>query len=280
MAWISQYNTNAAGKLKNFLDDIITNYGLQNGYGWSIKDNNAGTNIGVYQCQPDANSKFILVVKDDQSDYATIEYWEDWDSVNHVGVGNSMTYGSDSSKTLRIRKATGIFNASIKPYPGRIVLSIMAIGSAYYLGYPRRFDETKNTPVFIGHNSYTSGIGYNDNPLADQISASNTHYPEWRFFKDSVGNLNKICASFGSPPSDSSARSRKDTLTTNGQHYIIETPVQEDASPFKMIGILDGVMCKSNCPSGLANGDTIIVGNDVWLAVIGQNNSTCLIKEE
>lgn len=49
-------------------------------------------------------------------------------------------------------------------------------------------------------------------------------------------------------------------------------------TPYKLIGILDGVMCKSNCPSGLSNGDNVSVGNDTWLAVIGANSTTSLVK--
>jgi len=275
MAWVSQYVNNVAGGLKSFLDSIITNYGQEAGYGWSIYDSNAGTNIGVYKCQPDGNSSFILVVKDNQADYATIEYWEGWDSVNHAGVGNSMTYGTSSSYTLRIRKATGTFNASINKR--RIVLAVMGLGFAYYLGYPRRFDETKDTPCFIGHDASTSGQTYPYNPLAGQYS-SNSAGAAWRWFKNSLGAINQALAVTGFT-SGTGNFPRFDTWTTTGQHYIFESTAQEDGSPYKLIGILDGVMCHSNCQSGTANGDTIVVGQDVWLAVVGGSSTTCFIKE-
>jgi len=278
MAWVSAYKTNAAGQLKGFLDDIITNYGLEGSYGWTIKDNNAGTNIGVYQCQPDANSKFVLVVRDNQADYATIEYWDDWDTDTHSGVGNSMTFGASSSYTLRVRKATGVYAAAINKQ--RIVLAIIGGGWAYYLGYPKRFDETKDTTAFIGHNSYTSGTNYSRNPLAGTLGgATNSGGGEWRWFRDSNGNINRHLASRGSYTSGIAYYTRMDTWTPNGKHYVIETPVQEDQSPNKLIGILDGVMCNMNCNSGRANGDTIVVGNDVWLVVVGSDNTTCFIKE-
>lgn len=38
-------------------------------------------------------------------------------------------------------------------------------------------------------------------------------------------------------------------------------------------------MCCSNCPSGRANGDTIVVGEDVWLVVVGGDSTICFIKE-
>jgi len=275
MAWVSQYKTDAAGALKAFLDDIITNYGQENGYGWSIHDNNAGTNIGVYKCQPDSGSSFILVVKDNQTAFATIEYWEGWNTETHVGVGNSMTVGVNSNFTLRIRKATGTFNAAINKR--RIVLAVMGGGWAYYLGYPRRFDETKDTPCFIGHDSYTSGTSYSHNPLAGQYTPASAG-AAWRWFKNSVGAINQALAVTGFTTGASFPRF--DTWTTTGQHYIFESTAQESDSPFKLIGILDGVMCVGNCPSGRANGDTIVVGEDVWLVVrdLGGNATTCFIK--
>ena len=276
MAWVSQYKTNIAGALKAFLDDIITNYGQENGYGWSIYDNNAGTNIGVYKCQPNSGSSFILVVKDNQIDYATIEYWEGWDAVNHIGVGNSMTYGVNSTYTLRIRKATGAFNASINKR--RIVLAVMGLGFAYYLGYPRRFDETKDTPCFIGHDSATSQTNYAYNPLGGPYYSS-LPGEDWRWFKNSLGAINQALAVTGFVSGSYNVFPRFETWTTTGQHYIFESSVQEDGSPYKLIGILDGVMCVGNCPSGRANGDTIIVGQDVWLVVVGGGYTTCFIKE-
>jgi len=275
MAWTSQYISNVAGGLKSFLDSIITNYGQENGYGWSIYDGNAGTNIGVYQCQPDDNSSFILVVKDNQADYATIEYWEGWNTDTHAGIGNSMTYGVNNAYTIRMRKATGTFNASINKR--RIVLAVMNGGWAYYLGYPRRFDETKDTPCFIGHDAATGQTQYAYNPLAG-LYYSTSIGETWRWFKNSLGAINQTLAVTGFP-SASSVFPRLDTWTTTGQHYIFESTVQEDGSPYKLIGILDGVMCCSNCSSGRANGDTIIVGQDVWLAVVGGGGTTCFIKE-
>jgi len=274
MAWVSQYKTDAAGALKAFLDDIITNYGQENGYGWSIHDNNAGTNIGVYKCQPDSGSSFILVVKDNQTGFATIEYWEDWNTETHAGVGNSMTFGNSSTYILRIRKATGTFNASINKR--RIVLAVMNGGFAYYLGYPRRFDETKDTPCFIGHNSNSGHSVYSFNPLAGSYNPSVAYGAEWRWFKNSVGAVNQVLSVTGFVTTASFPRF--DTWTTTGQHYIFESTAQENDSPFKLIGILDGVMCVGNCPSGRANGDTIVVGEDVWLVVIGGSNTTCFIK--
>jgi len=276
MAWVSEYKTAAAGQLKAFLDEIITNYGQEGGYGWSIADAEAGTNIGVYKCQPDAASSFILVVKDNQADWATIEYWEGWDAVAHAGTGLSMTYGVNASYTLRVRKIAGIYAAAINKQ--RIVLCMLAAGLGYYLGYPKRFDEGKNTPLFIGTNS-SSGAAYSQCNLCSADGSGTNSSNEWRWFKDSVGNVNKVAASWGAALSSTSYYGRWEVATTTGKMCIQETMVQEGESPYKLIGVLDGVMGCAKSPSGRANGDTIVVGDDVWLVLVGANNTTAFVKE-
>ena len=277
MAWITEYRGAGAGQLKAFLDSIITNYGQEGGYGWSIADAEAGDNIGVYKCQPDDASSFVLVVKDNQADYATIEYWEGWDAVAHAGTGLSMTYGVSANYTLRVRKITGIFAAAINK--GRIVLCMLAAGLGYYLGYPKRFDESRNTPLFIGGNSYASGTAYSQCPLCSADGAAANNSIDWRWFKDSVGNVNKQAASWGAWLSSISYYGRWEVWTTTGKMCIQETMVQEGDSPYKLIGVLDGVMGCAKSPSGRANGDTIIVGDDVWLVLVGANNTTAFVKE-
>jgi len=277
MAWITEYRGAGAGQLKAFLDSIITNYGQEGGYGWSIADAEAGDNIGVYKCQPDDASSFVLVVKDNQADYATIEYWEGWDAVAHAGTGLSMTYGFNDNYTLRVRKVVGVYGAAINKQ--RIVLCMLAAGLGYYLGYPRRFDESKNTPLFIGTNANTSGTGYPQCSLCSADGAATNYAIDWRWFKDSVGNVNKVAASWGAALGSINYYGRWETWTTIGKLCIQETMVQEGEAPFKLIGVLDGVMGCAKSPSGRANGDTIIVGDEVWLVLVGANNTTALVKE-
>lgn len=276
MSWVESYQTNAAGQLKAFLDNIITNYGKEGNYGWEIYDSNAGTNIGVYRCKPDDNSSFILVVKDNQADYATIEYWDGWDTDNHVGIGNRMTYGNNSNYTLRIRKVTGVWGSAISK--SRIVIAFKASGFAYYLGYPRRYDETKDTPLFIGHDANTSGSGYSINPLggAYNVGFSSTIGITWRFFRDVNGNINKQAVSLSSTPINSvDSLPKRDNKTTTGRFVVFEDTVQQWDSPYSLIGVLDGVMCLSKS-SIVENGDTIVVEDDTWLVV--RATLTCLVR--
>lgn len=276
MSWIESYQTDAAGQLKAFLDNVITNYGKEGDYGWEIYDNDAGTNIGVYRCKPDDNSSFILVVKDNQADYATIEYWDGWDTTNHVGTGNRMTYGNASSYTLRIRKATGVWAAAINK--SRIIIALKASGFAYYLGYPRRYNETKDTPLFVGHDANTSVTGYNYNPLGGAyfVGSSSSVGIAWRFFRDVNGNINKQAASLSSTASSSVDHlPKRDNKTTTGRLVVFEDTIQQWDSPYSLIGVLDGVMCLSKS-SIIDNGDTIVVEDDTWLAV--RSTLTCLVR--
>lgn len=271
MAWYEESRTNAAGQLKAFLDYIITNYGKEGEYGWEIYDSNAGTNIGVYRCKPDDNSSFILVVKDNQADYATIEYWDDWDSETHAGVGNSMTYGCNSSYVLRTRKTTGIFAAAINKR--RIVLVMRASGYGYYFGYPKRYDESKDTPLYVGHDSYTGSSAYNYNILGGIFYAgASSSYMEWRLFRDVSGNINRQVVPMIHTSGAEADIPKRDTKTTTGRFIVFEEPVQMWNSPFSLIGVLDGVMCLSK-NTQLFKGDTVVVEDDVWLACVATFSS-------
>lgn len=278
MAWYQENKSNAAGQLKSFLDYLITNYGMSGGYGWSIYDSAAGTNIGVYKCQPDDINSFILVIKDNQADYATVEYWDGWDTGTHSGVGNSLTYGRSPSYLFRIRKTTGLYGAAISK--NRIALVILGGAWGYYLGYPARWDETKNTPIYIGHDANT-GSYYSDNPLGGYFSAGTTGPAiNWRAFYNSVGQLNKELYAWQSSIGTLTYMPARYIKTTAGKYLVMEDPITEVNSPNLSLGKLEGVMVLGTSANGLSNGDTIVVGSEVWLAIINStNNLSCLIRE-
>jgi len=268
MAWYGRYGYNTAGDLKAFFDYIITNYGQDsNGYGWTIKDANAGTNIGVYQCQPDANSKFVLVIKDNQTGYADIEYWDDWDAVNHVGVGNSMTYGCSSSYKLQIWKSAAQWFAAIDK--DRIVFINLSMGMAYYLGYPDRYDITKDTPIFVGWNNYLTGHNTAKNPLGNWGNDSTN--PEWRAFRSVEGNYN---VSFTAIPAGFS------TLSSDSRYICLESLAV--IGNF-CIGKLKGVFSKWTNPPTLYSGQRLQINGDIWLVVTGvylsNYGGTCYVRE-
>ena len=263
MAWYGRYGYNTEGDLKAFFDCIITNYGQdENGYGWTIKDANAGTNIGVYQCQPDANSKFVLVIKDNQTGYTDVEYWDDWDAVNHVGVGNSMTYGCNSSYKLQIWKRAGQWFAAIDK--DRIVYVSLGMSMAYYLGYPDRYDTTKDTPVFVGWNNYTAQTG-GYNPLGYWGNAANL--PEWRVFRSVEGNYNVSLLAY---PGGFI------TLTPDSRYICMETLVV--AGNF-CLGKLKGVFSKGTSAPTVYNGQLFQINGVKWLGVGSATYGISYIKE-
>jgi len=269
MAWYGRYGYNTAGDLKTFFDYIITNYGQDsNGYGWTIKDANAGTNIGVYQCQPDANSKFVLVIKDNQTGYADVEYWNDWDAVNHIGVGLSMTYGCNSSYKLQIWKRAGQWFAAIDK--DRIVYISLGMNMAYYLGYPDRFDITKDTPVFVGWNNYNTIQNGGYNPLG--YWGNSESYPEWRAFRSAEGNYNvSLLANLGGFIS----------LTPDSRYICTETLV---IAGNYCLGKLKGVFSKWTNAPVLYSGQRLQINGTNWLAVrassAGTEYGTCYVRED
>jgi hypothetical protein len=268
MAWYGRYGYNTAGDLKNFFDYIITNYGQdENGYGWTIKDANAGTNIGVYQCHPDANSKFVLVIKDNQTNYANVEYWDDWNADSHSGVGNSMTYGCNSSYNLQIWKRAGQWFASIDK--DRIVYVSLGMNMAYYLGYPDRFDITKDTPIFVGWDNFNSAQNGGYNPLG--YWGNSTSYPEWRAFRSAEGNYNVLLYYY---PAGFIA------LSPDGRYICLESLVV--AGNF-CIGKLKGVFVKTTTPPIVYSGQQLQINGTKWFAVRASSGGTeygmCYVRE-
>jgi len=268
MAWFGRYGYNTAGDLKDFFGYIVTNFGQdENGYGWSVKDANAGTNIGVYQCQPDANSKFVLVIKDNQINYANIEYWDDWDAVNHVGVGNSMTYGCNSSYKLQIWKRAGQWFAAIDK--DRIVYINLSMGMAYYLGYPDRFDIKDDTPVFVGWDDYNTYQALMHNPLG--YWGNSVGYPEWRAFRTVEGNYNVSLSAYAGGFI---------SLTPDSRYICLESLV---VAGNYCLGKLKGVFSKWTNAPVVYSGQRLQFNGTNWLAVRASSGTTeygtCYIKE-
>jgi len=268
MAWYGRYGYNTAGDLKAFFDYIITNYGQDtNGYGWTIKDANAGTNIGVYQCQPDANSKFVLVIKDNQTSYADVEYWDDWNATTHSGVGNSMTYGCSSSYKLQVWKRAGQWFAAIDK--DRIVYISLGMNMAYYLGYPDRFDATKDTPLFVGWNNYSTTQGSPQNPLG--YWANTVDKPEWRAFRSAQGSYNISLLAY--PASFI-------TLTPDSKYICIEGLVVVGDY---CLGKLKGVFPKWTSAPVVYSGQRFQINGEHWICIRASSGSTeygtCYIKQ-
>jgi len=93
----------------------------------------------------------------------------------------------------------------------------------------------------------------------------------WGTLYDSAGGVAKACFPAGATAYSGSAFSKNnfgwwELKTTAGTYYVLESPVQDYASPNLTFGLLDGVMAICG-GRGLSNGDIINVEGVSWLVV-------------
>ncbi len=256
MAWYEGNMSTDAGALKNLFDQKLPLNSK-----WHIEDSNAGTNIGVYHNLDTANNvDYILVCKDNQTTYTTLELWEAWDSVNHVGVGDSLTTIPGSSYTIRLLKGTN-YGLSVKDH--RIVFCD-STGGAVYIGQLKRIDTTKNMPCLIAYSSSSQTY----NPLGHLHAAS---YTCWALLYEHLGNVGVVINPFGE---GSAARFVR---TINNDVMIFETPVHIDSTE-RVCGWLDGVMQLYTTSQGFVEGDLVYVGDIAWL-LKSKGSSQCLVRK-
>ncbi len=273
MAWYEGTMSNADGQLVNILDSKLPLNSC-----WEIVDTPA-TNERVYGHKFNGNRDFCVYVKDNQIDYATIELWDDWDAENHQGVGESVTV--IGSYTFRIRKANGGWGLRVTD--NCFVLAVKGGGWAYYVGQVKRFDTSRNTPVFIGHTSYSSHTNYSNNPFSSSTFNSTTSTPlVWVFLRDSAGVVGNRASGLGlcngiSVASDIN-NSKWLIKTTAGTYIVFESVLTEHSSPKLAIGFFDGAFCGWVDASGLNNGDIISVEGVSWLVVLDSVNYATLIR--
>jgi len=273
MAWYEGTMTNAAGQLVAILDNKLPLNSC-----WEIVDTPA-TNERVYGHKTNGTRDFCVYVKDNQADWATIELWEDWDAQNHVGVGGSIS--TVGSYTFRIRKTHGGWGVRLTH--NCFVLAVKGGGWAYYIGQAKRFDTSRNTPVFIGHTSNSGVSYYGMNPFSSTNFNSTTATPiVWMFLRDSAGVVeNRASAlglSNGSSVSSDGYTSKWPIKTTAGTYIVFESVLVEYSSPKLAIGHFDGAFCGWVDASGLNNGDVINVEGVSWMVVLDSYNYATLIR--
>jgi hypothetical protein len=272
MAWYEGTMTNAAGQLVSILDAKL----LLNSC-WEIVDT-PNTNERVYGHKFNGTRDFVFVLKDNQADYATVELWDDWDTETHVGVGNSIT--TVGSYTFRIRKTGGGWGLRVTD--NCFVLAVKGGGWAYYIGQAKRFNTSRNTPVFIGHTSSAGHTYYGANPVSSSNFNTSTSTPiVWMFLRDSAGVVgNRASAlglSNGTSVSSDTYTSKWPIKTTAGTYIVFESVLAEYSSSKLAIGHFDGAFCGWVDGAGLSNGDTINVEGVGWLVVLdGYNNATLI----
>ena len=276
MAWYEGTMTNAAGQLVSILDAKLPLNSC-----WEIVDT-PNTNERVYGHKTNGTRDFCVYVMDNQADYATVELWDDWDAVNHQGIGNSII-AVGTGNTLRIRKTAGAWGLRLTD--NCFVFINRASGWAYYIGQTKRFDTNRNQPIIVAHTSYTSGTYYKQNPLGG-INGLSTTWGSigifWGVLYDSAGGVAKSCYPAGATTSFSSSHTTQnygwwELKTTAGTYYVIESPVQDYDTPYLTFGLLDGVMAL-NGGNGLSNGDVINVEGVSWLVVRGSQQAVSLVR--
>lgn len=250
MAWYEGTLGAGAGALKALLDEKLP----LNSY-WHIEDPSAGTNIGVYHnYDPDMASDFIVELGDNQANYSICKLWEAWDSVNHVGVGSSVTG--------YIRKTAGAYVLSVLDH--RFVFGVLggSTPAAHYIGQLRRHDITKNMPVIIAYSASNLSA---QNPLGTHFATANII---WMVLKNHNGLATGI-GLFHHYYGTSNNRALACFKTSDGRFYLFEDPVICRTTN-RQLGFLENVASgNSGVAPEAANGDTILdTENNEWILVV------------
>ena len=283
MAWYEGNMNNSAGSMLAIWDvELLKNSN------WDIYDADAalGANVKVYGHKTNGVRDFCIKALDNQADYTTIEIWDDWDTTNHIGVGNSLIYTpGGTTYTLRIRKTIGGYGIRLndrgfswinKPW-----------GHHYFLGRSLEFDPARNNgkgqPIFIGHSSNTGQAAYSNNPMGSNCQNSQAGACPHCELYNANGGVDQWVVKAGFTLSASSSYSDGATgqfrgKTTAGTYELFETRVQEVDDPYLIIGILEGVCALGQATQGLSNGDIVKVEGTSWLCCKGGNASVSFVR--
>lgn len=236
----------AAGDMITVLDaELVVNSH------WSIHDASAGTNAKTYKCQDsDYDVLFYVHVDNNQTSYAKVRVWEDWNATSHAGSGKN-------TAVLSLRHDKGTYGIAVRNHN---FVWINSGGtndkSGYYVGELVPAIQGDHHVVVFGHvTTNTSG-----SPLTTHPGTGGTC--QWLVWADKGGtysqNVYSCSGGYGTSPYG------------NGTRYIVDTlgyvRIQEEwiNCGMLLLGYLDGVMCLFTTTTGLADGDTVAVGSDTW----------------
>ena len=256
--WYEGTISNAAGALKNLLDiKLIANQH------WHIEDDSAGVNIGVYHNHdPINNVNYIVVCRDNQTDFALFELWESWDSINNVGTGNSLVTIPSSTHTFRINKPTGNYGLSVKNH--RFIFYSLHEWAGHYIGQFKRANTTKNMPCMITYSSNSQSL----NPLGYFHTTSNS---PWVVLFDEANNIHVNVNPYGAGSTNFFI------ITIKNECWIMEHPVYNNNNR-RVMGWLEGVFNLQTTGQGFVNGDIIYVNNVPWI-ILGRGGTFCLVEQ-
>lgn len=283
MSWYSPGTiTAAAGALVTMLDTYLP----LNSH-WALYDT-VSTNVHVYGHLNDSSAyDFFFYVADNQADYATIQFGDNWNATTHTWTGsNYLTVHYGGSYTFRIRKP-GVQTFYLKVTNNAFIPIFLSSGFGYYCGHPKRYNTGKVQPMFFGHTSYANASsGYNINPLcglAYNIGTSSCNITD--YLLDTAGALATtkfVAVGFTIPylgMQSGSTYAKLDLYTTAGTFVLFESPVGDYATPYTIFGLMDGVCCTAGNSLGMVNGDTVTVDGVDWLVLVGAGGGTCFIQE-
>ena len=226
---------------------------------WSVYDAAAGTNCKVYRCyDAAANCDFYVRVDDNYTGYWIIQLWQGWDAVGHAGTGASITVSS-STYTFVGRRPLGGFCLSVKDH--RIIYIEMTSGTTQYIGQPRRYDPSLNTPLILSYSSgaiYTSALEY----------IANSTQSACRFLFDEAGNQALVRGDGGQTASD--YRVLKDG---RGRWHLPSEKVIAGQTTGLAVGTLEGVVSLGGANNGQgqnpARGTILHIDGEDWMVVAG-----------
>ena len=263
MSWhTGSFAGTAAGSLITVLDAT-----LPGNAHWSVYDAAAAANAKVYECRDDdENVLFYLKVDDNYVGYAILEMWEGWDAVGHAGTGVSIVVTS-STYTFRLYRATGGWMISLLDH--RFVY-INSSYSANYIGCPRRYDVSLNTPCLI---TETTAADKN-NPLGNIYSGGTKVSARWLF--DEAGNQTLVVASGGAQYQVA------DFMKGSDGKFRFPEAVLVNATSGLALGTAEGAW---NGPGttgvGLNRGDIVTIDGEDWICCDGASGTRylCMVKK-
>lgn len=248
MAFYSGAGGTAAGALITILDtELVKNAN------WTIYDASVGSNNKTYKCGV-SGGEFYLNVADNQTNYATVNIWEGWDSAGHAGTGAS----TGGYITVYWRKTAG--NYMVHLTDERVIYSCFGTGLNYshFAGNVERFNAAYNTPILVGVRSTSTTF---INPLG--AGGTTASYGWAGLFIGRGFAFNACCSYFDLPspnPGDYLIWAEK-----NLGRFVQENLVAMASG--LLIGIMRGVQSlglSSAAALGVAHGDTVTIGGQVW----------------
>ena len=225
---------------------------------WSEYDGSAGTNCKVYRCHDaDNNCDFYVMVNDDFTGLWNIELWEGWNAGDHSGTGKNIKVSSSTYGFNGLRPICGMY-VSVRDHS--VVFIETLNWTSQYIGQPRRYDPTKNTPLIC---SYSSGTTY----VCPMAYIGNAALSACRWLFDEAGNQALVQGDGGAVHSD--YRLVVDHL---GIFHLTEKVVA-GKSTNRAIGTLEDIAelggsnnaDRAKPPSGMR----LTINNEDWLVITG-----------